>query len=148
MKMKQVKQWFTQNVLLALANKQDTEALKSFAISMSIAFPVIFMLLLPWIFDGKIPLWPALLSMLLMILHVLKPSLLYYPYIMWMLIASVLGYINTRIILALAYYCLIVPIGLFMQWRNGLQYKQPPGTESAWQKRENIPTKQNLKDPF
>ena len=146
--MKQLKQWFIYNVMLALVNKQDTEALKSFAISMSIAFPVIFMVLLPWIFNGEVPLWPALLCMLLMLLHFLRPSLLYYPYVMWMLIASVLGYINTRIILALAYYCLIVPIGLFMQWRKGLQYKQLSSTESAWQKRENIPTKQNLKEPF
>jgi len=146
--MKKIKLWFSQSMMLPLVSKNDYEGLKTFAINMSIAFPVIFMLLLPWLFNGNMPHWPALLSIVLMLLYFLKPALLYYPYVIWMIIASVLGFINTRIILALAYYCLIVPIGLFMQWRKGLQYKQYSRHESAWQKREVNPTKENLKEPF
>ena len=138
-------------MLLPLASKNDVEALKSFAVTMAIAFPVVFMFVLPWIFELGRPLWPLYIALTLTGLYIFKPSWLYYPYIVWMLIASVFGYINTRVILALAYYILIVPIGLIMQWRNGLQYKhkkQVNNNESAWIMRENAPKKENLKEPF
>ena len=140
--------WFRQSVLLPLVSKDDADALQTFAITMSIAFVVIFMGLLPWLLTAAIPLWPAILSMLLMLLYFCKPSFLYYPYITWMVVASVLGFINTRLILALAYYLLIVPIGIIMQWRNGLQYKPYKLSESSWVGRNTTPTKENLKEPF
>ena len=149
--LKKSKHWFTSSVLLPLASKQDTEALKNFAVTMAIAFPVVFMLVLPWLFSLGIPNWPLYIAMVLTGLYIFKPSLLYYPYVVWMFIASVFGFINTRIILALAYYLLIVPIGLVMQWRKGLQYKhkkQVKKNESAWVVRENAPKKENLKEPF
>lgn len=147
-----LQQWFKNEVLLPFAERHDVHALKSFALTMAVAFPVVFMLLLPWLFHGSlrgvVPIWPALLSFILMALYLFKPLFLYYPYVLWMIIASVLGWLNTRIILALAYYLLIVPIGLFMQWRKGLQYKNKMPLESAWIPREQKPNKQNLKEPF
>jgi hypothetical protein len=136
------------NIMLPLVSKHDTDALKSFALTMSIVFPVVFMLLLPWVLSAAVPIWPVYLSIGLSALYIFAASLLYYPYLLWMIIASVLGFINTRLILALAYYLLIVPTGLFMQWRKGLQYKQLESSQSAWVKREKIPNKDNLKDPF
>lgn len=150
--MNKIRLWLKSDVLLPFAERQDTHALKNFALTMSIAFPVVFMLVLPWFFAGTLigtmPIWPALLSFGLMCLYLFKPSLLYYPYVLWMILASVLGWLNTRIILALAYYLLIVPIGLFMQWRKGLQYQHKMPTGSAWILRQKKPNKQNLKEPF
>lgn len=146
--MKSVNEWFFTRVLLPLANKNDLETLQSFAVTMAIAFPIIFMLLLPWVFSASVPIWPIFLSAGLTSLYFFAPRLLYYPYIVWMIIASILGYINTRIILAIAYYLLIVPIGLFMQWRNGLEYKHHIKTNSVWIIRTQLPEKKNLKEPF
>lgn len=142
------KNWFNTQVLLPLCDKTDVRALRSFALTMSIAFPAVFMALLPYIFDGSIPYWPAVISVVLMSLYVLLPKALYYPYLCWMYFASVIGFLNTRLILALAYYVLIVPIGLFMQWRKGLQYKTESNQTSAWVKRSHSPQKNNLKEPF
>lgn len=146
--MKKLSNWFRSKVMLPLETKQDTEALKSFAITMSIAFPVVFMLLLPWAFSAAIPAWPVYLSLILSALYIFAPTFLYYPYLVWMIIASILGFINTRLILAFAYYLLIVPTGVFMQWRKGLQYKPFESKQSAWIKREKLPNKDNLKEPF
>lgn len=146
-----LKIWFTTTVLLPFASKNDIEALKSFAVTMAIAFPVVFMLILPWLFNLGIPNWPLYIAIALTGLYIFKPSLLYYPYVVWMLIASVFGYINTRIILALAYYILIVPIGLIMQLRKGLQYKHKKQVKkqvSNWVMRDKAPKKENLKEPF
>jgi high-affinity Fe2+/Pb2+ permease len=146
--MKQITNWYKSNIALPTASKNDKSALQSFAITMALAFPIVFMLALPWLLSNSTPMWPIYVSMLLSGLYIFAPALLYYPYIVWMFIASILGWINTRIILAIAYYLLVVPIGLFMQWRKGLEYKHQIQDDSAWTKRDKLPTKENLKDPF
>jgi hypothetical protein len=104
--------------------------------------------ILPFLFSAAVPAWPVYLSLLMTASYIFAPRLLYYPYLVWMHIASVFGFINTRVILALAYYLLIVPTGLVMKWRKGLQYKQFSRQESAWVKRDQLPKKNNLKEPF
>lgn len=146
--MKKITNWCKTNFLLPFVDKNDETALKSFAITMAIVLPLVFMALLPWLFNAFIPMWPIYISFSLSGLYIFAPKYLYYPYVVWMLLASVLGWINTRIILAIAYYFLIVPIGLIMQWRNGLEYKPRISEKSAWIKRDKPPKKENLKEPF
>jgi hypothetical protein len=146
--MNKVVSWYKQTVMLPLVSKDNTDELKSFAITMSLAFPIIFMGILPFLFSAAVPKWPIYLSLLMTACYIFAPRLLYYPYLVWMHIASVFGFINTRVILALAYYLLIVPTGLVMKWRKGLQYKQFSRQESAWVKRDQLPKKNNLKEPF
>jgi predicted membrane protein len=135
-------------IMLPVSDKNDVDALQSFAITMAIAFPVIFMGVLPWFFGHSMPLWPMVLSLLLMLLHIFWTTALYWPYYVWMVIASVLGWINTKIILAFAYALLIVPTGLIMKALNKLQYKSIASDQSAWIPREKKPNKDNLKEPF
>lgn len=134
--------------MLPIANRQDVDALQNFAITMAIAFPVIFMLLLPWFFNTVIPLWPAVVTLVLMLLYIVKPLWLYAPYWLWMVFASIMGWFNTKIILAIAYCLLIVPTGLIMRALKKLQYRNVNTEHSAWVKRDTKPTKDNLKEPF
>lgn len=135
--------------MLILVSKNDTEELKAFALTMIWAFPAVFMGLLPWLFNGAIHWWPAVISAVLLVLYFVYPSGIYYPYRIWMAIAGVLGWVNTRLILGFAFYLLIFPIGLFMRSIGKLQYKsQKDGSNSFWIAREQTLTKDNLKDPF
>tara|TARA_R110000868_G_scaffold10214_1_gene49905 strand:- start:1343 stop:1777 length:435 start_codon:yes stop_codon:yes gene_type:complete len=142
---------------LKLAKKQDVEALKEFAITMSWVFPLIFMLLLPWLFDRSASLslsfcWPLVLSGLLLSLYLVYPPGLYYPYRLWMTIASVLSWINTRLILAVAFYGLILPLGVVLRMLGKLQYqaktKKRAQQLSLWRKSEEKSAKQQLEKPF
>jgi hypothetical protein len=142
---------------LKLATKQDIEALKEFALTMSWVFPLIFMVLLPWLFDRSVSLslsfcWPLVLSGFLLCLYIVYPPGLYYPYRLWMAIASVLGWINTRLILALAFYGLILPLGLVLRMLGKLQYqantKNRAQQASLWRKSEEKSAKQQLENPF
>ncbi|WP_395343964.1 SxtJ family membrane protein [Ningiella sp. W23] len=138
-----------QSIMLPLAHKDDIDALQSFALTMAIAFPAVFMGILPYFFSMGIPLWPAWLSLLLIALYLLKPTALYGPYLVWMVIASVLAWFNTKLILAFAFYLLIVPMGLVMRALGKSQYHSHPYKlkQSTWIKREaDKPI--NLKDPF
>lgn len=51
----------------------------------------------------------------LVALGLLRPSLLRYPSAVWWRVALALGYINTRIILTVAFALVLVPLGL--TWR-------------------------------
>lgn len=138
-------------IMLPLANQDDTAAMRSFALTMSIAFPSVFMLVLPWFFNTLIPVWPAFISAILMILHVLKPSAIYYPYRVWMVIASVFGWVNTNLILGLVFFLVITPMGVVMKLLGKLQYKNKVVAKSNWVKPENSPAskdKKRLEEPF
>ena len=128
----------------------DTQALKQFAVTMSWAFPAVFSGLLPWLFEFSIPLWPFIVSALLLSFWLFRPTLIYYPYRLWMLIGGVLGWINTRIILGLSFYILIAPIGLLLRLFGKLQYKSqlPTNTGSNYVQPEAKSIKQNLEHPF
>jgi len=140
--------------MLKRLTKQDIAPLKEFARTMIWAFPVIFMLALPWIFDAAIPWWPAAISLSLILMYSLYPPALYYPYVVWGWISGVLGWINTRIILGLVFYGLILPIGLVLRLLGKLQYhadrplKKDPAAQSAWIKRDTPLNKNDLENPF
>ncbi|WP_371194678.1 SxtJ family membrane protein [Glaciecola sp. SC05] len=140
-----------QKIILPLASKDDVEALRSFARLMSLAFPIIFMLLLPWLFGPNLPYWPLAVPIVLMSLHVFYPKGIYYPYYAWMVIASVLGWFNTSLILGLVFYIIITPIGVIMAMLGKLQYKKRVTSKSNWVKKENTDAnkdKKRLEEPF
>jgi len=130
--------------------KSDTKSLKQFALTMSWAFPVIFCGLLPWLFNLSVPWWPLLITTMMLLMYFVAPRFLYYPYRLWMMIAGVLGWINTRIILGLCFYLLIMPIGLVLRTFGKLQYKNRMNTNagSNYVQREAESDKQNLEYPF
>ena len=131
-------------------NKNDTNALKSFAVTMSWAFPAFFSLLLPWIFNYQYQVWPLYISAILMSLYVIKPSWLYGPFRVWMFIGGILGWINTRIILGLSFYILIAPLGIVLSALGKLQYKKrmPTNSSSNYVKPEAKSNKDSLEYPF
>lgn len=144
-----------QAIMLPIVSKDDTSALQSFTLMMAVAIPLFFMIILPWWFAQAVPIWPVLLSMLLCLIHIAKVQVIYPFYVLWMIIASILGWVNTHIILFLIYCIMILPTGLFMQAVGKLQYKK--GTQlhikgtatcTSYVIRDTKPTKQNLKEPF
>lgn len=135
-------------------DKNNIPELKKFAITMSWAFPVVFSLLLPWLFGFPWQLWPLVISTVLLALYVLKPTLLYYPYRFWMTVGGVLGWINTRIILGVSFYLLIAPIGMVMrafgklQYRHGYKSKKSKNSASSYVKPDAKSNKHSLENPF
>jgi hypothetical protein len=66
----------------------------------------------------------------LLILGVTKPALLKYPSAAWWAMAGVLGYVNARVILTVAFLIVLTPIGLL--WRM-------IGRDALSRKRANFP---------
>jgi len=57
----------------------------------------------------------SFLSFIFLFLAFNAPLLLKYPYIAWMRLASILGWLNTRLLLAVVFYFIFSPVGLVMR---------------------------------
>jgi hypothetical protein len=58
----------------------------------------------------------------------------------WMRVAEALGWVNTRIVLALVYCFVITPAGIVRRWRNDpLDRRMRDGRPSVWVKRPHAP---------
>lgn len=137
---------------LPTAPANDKKAMRDFSRGFSLILCIFFLGLIPWLFETAIPLWPLYVSGVLLVLGQFIPVAVYPIYRVWMVVASVLAWINTRIIMLIAFYLLMVPIGLIMQALGKLQYKKvkwdKKPSQSYWIKRDNPPKPENLKEPF
>lgn len=80
---------------------------------MAAAFAVIATLILVKHKHDPVPIFS--LSALFFILGAVAPALLKPAYIFWMNLAFLLGWVNTKLILAVIFYFIITPIGLVMR---------------------------------
>lgn len=142
---------------LLVIDKSNISELRKFGLTMSIAFPVVFMLILPFLFGFGIPLWPAVLSAILLLMYGLCPKFLHYPQVVWAWISFVLGWINTRILLWIVFYLLVFPMGFFARKLGKLNYQAhsiahkasaDKVQDSFWVKREQKAAKNELENPF
>ena len=85
---------------------------RKFGLSFAAVILLFFGLLLPLIFATQFPLWPWIVSSLLLLWALLSPASLHYLYKPWMRFAHVLGFINTRLLLGLIFILIFVPIAL------------------------------------
>lgn len=93
----------------------NKKQLREFGLVMAAMFVVIFGLLFPWIWTLSYPVWPWVFAAVFGMTGLLMPMILKPVYILWMKLALVLGWINTRIILGFIFYSLIMPVGWFMK---------------------------------
>lgn len=99
-----------------LKNKEQISGkdLRVFGFTIGSITALLFGLALPFIFDRTIPLWPWIIGGLFIIAGGLFPKSLRYIHNIWMKIGSILGWINTRIILGLIFFLVMTPIGLIL----------------------------------
>jgi hypothetical protein len=93
----------------------DKRELRQFGFTIGVIVAVLFGGVLPWLFDRAFPLWPWIVAGVFLGWALILPKTLYPLYRAWMAIGHVLGWINTRIILGLIFYAMILPIGLIMR---------------------------------
>jgi len=88
--------------------------------------------------------WPPrvlwTLGVLLLVPGALFPSILGPVQRGWMAFATVLGHVNTRIILTVMFYVVMTPVGLIIRlFRDPLDRSLKDGNRSQWVKREQQP---------
>jgi hypothetical protein len=92
-----------------------TKKLREFGLLLGAIFPVLFGILLPWLFDHDIPYWPWIISAIFVIWALAWPEGLKPVQKYWNQFGNILGWINSRIILGALFFILITPFGLIMR---------------------------------
>lgn len=91
------------------------ESLRSFGLIMAGMLIFMFAFVLPWLFSYNMPYWPFIAALGFAVAGMLRPMLLAPVNKIWLKLSNVLGWINTRIIMGIMYFLLIVPIGLLLK---------------------------------
>ena len=89
--------------------------LREFGLVIGFGFPIIIGWIIPFLSGHTFRAWSLYLGLPLLILGIIKPSLLSYPYKGWMAIGLALGWLNSRLILGLIYLVILQPISLIMR---------------------------------
>lgn len=116
----------------------NRKSLRKFGITMGIAFLVITLFLL---IRHKYNLLPILISGVFFILAFTTPIVLKPIYIIWMKLAFILSWFNTRLILVIIFYLIFTPFGLVIKLlgKDLLDLKIEKDKPSYWRKKENVP---------
>ena len=93
--------------------------LRTFGLIMAGMIALFFGALLPWIWNWQWSLWPWVTAAVFLLLAGAAPGILKPFYIVWMKVGHVLGWINTRIILSIFFYGVLLPVGLLMRSFRG-----------------------------
>ena len=93
----------------------STKQLKEFGLLIGFGIPIIIGWLIPAIEGHIFRSWTLWIGFPFCFLSFIKPSLLYYPYKLWMALGHALGWLNSRIILGLVFILILQPIALIMR---------------------------------
>ena len=117
---------------------EEKNRLRKFGITMGIAFLVIAVLIL--LKHRHSPRLFFALSAVFFAAGFIFPLALKPVYSIWMRIGFILGWINTRLILAVIFYLVFAPVGLFMRiFRiDLLDRKLEKNKMSYWRKKDDI----------
>jgi hypothetical protein len=127
----------------------DAAGYRKFGLVSSAIVVLLFGLAIPWLFSLNFPRWPWVFAGVLGSWALLLPSTLKPVYIVWMKFGNMMNWINTRIILGIVFYGLILPFGLVMRifGNDPMKRKLDSSIESYRVKTQNH-AKENLEHPY
>ena len=89
--------------------------LREFGLFIGIGFPILIGWMLPAIFGHEFRAWTLWIGIPGLVLGLVAPRLLHYPYKVWMALGHGLGWVNSHIILGLVFIVVLQPIAYVMR---------------------------------
>lgn len=96
----------------------DSKGLRKFGLTTGAIVVVLFGIMLPWLRDRPWPWWPWAVAAILVLWALAAPGSLNVVYRPWMKVGLCLGWVNTRIILGIVFWILILPLGILLRLFN------------------------------
>ena len=94
----------------------DKKKLREFGMLIGFGFPILIGLIIPALRGHAFGIWTLWIAFPSLIIGIIQPGLLFYPYKVWMELGLALGWINSRIILGLVFFLVLQPIALIMKF--------------------------------
>ena len=89
--------------------------LRHFGFLMGPFIAVIFGVVLPWLAEHPVPVWPWVVGAAFGITAFAAPRLLRPIFRVWMAFAAVMNWVMTRLVLGIVFYIVVWPMGLAMR---------------------------------
>ena len=86
-----------------------------FGLLLGFGIPLIFGFIFPAFRGHSFKFWTIWVGSVLILFSFLNPLLLLFPYRVWMYLGHILGLINSRIILGIIFFIVLVPISVIMR---------------------------------
>jgi len=156
--------------MVRINQKHSTSQIRIFGLLFGLLIIFIFNILLPKIFGLKVDIiienylsfseylpfdvfmqWPNLISFIILIVAVIPPKSFSGIMNIWIKFGSIIGFINSKIILMIIFYIFITPLGLFLRIinRNYLFIKIDKSVKSYRKySPQDINKNNNLKEPY
>ena len=93
----------------------NAKELREFGIVTGAIVAGLFGLFLPWLFGAKLPLWPWVITAILVVWALVAPASLRPVYRGWMRVGLLIGSVMTPLVLRTVFFVLILPVGLVMR---------------------------------
>ena len=112
----------------------DRRELRRFGLTIGALIALLFGLILPSLREHHLPVWPWVAGAILVLGGLLRPAALRYVYAAWTALGHALGWLNSRIVLTIVFYVLIVPMGVVLKLfgRDPMARRWDPKAESYW----------------
>jgi len=129
--------------------KLGREGLRDFGLLTGTIIVVLFGLLIPIVRGHALPVLPWSIALPLWALALAAPMSLAPVYQVWMRVGLVLGWINTRLILGIIFYLVVMPSGLLMRLFQGdpMQRKFEPQRQT-YRVTSNVRSNRHMERPF
>lgn len=95
--------------------KLDRKGLRDFGLILGGMFGLIFGLVLPFLWRHPSPVWPWIVLGVFWAWALTVPQTLNPIYQVWMRVGHAIGWVETRIILGIIFYLIVLPIGVIMR---------------------------------
>lgn len=129
--------------------KLDAAGYRKFGLVTGAIFAVLFGLLLPWLFEYGWPTWPWILFAVLAVMALVAPMTLQPVYLAWMKFGLVMNWINTRLILGLLFYGMILPIGIFFKLiKRDPLHRKLDRQSTSYRKKIDPDAHDNMEHPY
>lgn len=93
----------------------EKKRLKEFGFIFGFGIPLLVGFIIPKLNGHDFKTWTLFIGLPSIILAIINPQLLKIPYILWIKLGNILGWINSKLILGLVFIIVLMPISIFMK---------------------------------
>ena len=122
--------------------------IRSFGFIFSLLVVLIFAGLMPWLFNQSMSVWPFGVSTITALLALLAPSALRPLHSLFVKLGTLLGFINTRILLFIIFFSLFLPVSIIMWLLRRDILGRKPSTDDSYRKLSQPRTRDHFERPY
>lgn len=119
----------------------DTRGLREFGLVTGAIVAGLFGLVIPFIFGLNYPAWPWVLAVVLAAWSLVAPDTLKHPYHWWMRLGMAIGWVMNRVVLAVVFFVVMLPIGFIMRSLGNDPMSRKLDAEQESYRVDSTPTK-------